>query len=61
MLQVRAVTGKFAESSGSPLMWRQDMDLSGLNIMTLGIYYEALQRRTPPLRVPSRSSLALAV
>ena len=48
MLQVRAVTGKFAESSGSPLTWRQDMDLSGLNIMTLGIYYEALQRHTTP-------------
>ena len=47
MLQVRAITGKFAEPSGSPLSWRQDMDLSGLNIMTLGIYYEALQRHLP--------------
>ncbi|MFO7167273.1 MAG: Gfo/Idh/MocA family oxidoreductase [Chloroflexota bacterium] len=28
----------------SPLHWRQDADLSGYNIMTLGIWYEALMR-----------------
>lgn len=27
-----------------PLHWRQDADLSGYNIMTLGIWYEALMR-----------------
>lgn len=28
----------------SPLHWRQDADLSGLNIMSLGIWYEAVMR-----------------
>jgi predicted dehydrogenase len=28
----------------SPLHWRQDIDQSGVNIMTLGIWYEALMR-----------------
>lgn len=28
----------------APLHWRQDFDLSGLNTMTMGIYYEALLR-----------------
>ncbi len=28
----------------SPLHWRQDFDLSGLNVMTLGIWYETLLR-----------------
>jgi len=28
----------------APLQWRQDLDLSGLNVMMLGIWYEALMR-----------------
>ncbi len=28
----------------SPLHWRQDADLSGFNVMSLGIWYEALMR-----------------
>lgn len=28
----------------SPLHWRQDTDLSGMNIMSMGIWYEALMR-----------------
>jgi predicted dehydrogenase len=28
----------------APLHWRQNMDLSGFNIMTMGIWYEALMR-----------------
>ncbi len=28
----------------SPLHWRQDYDLSGMNIMSMGIWYEALMR-----------------
>ncbi len=28
----------------SPMHWRQDSDLSGLNIMSMGIWYEALMR-----------------
>jgi predicted dehydrogenase len=37
------VGGTFADLD-SPLHWRQDMDLSGLNVMTLGIWYEAVMR-----------------
>ena len=35
--------GAFLDSEG-PLQWRQDFDLSGLNIMSMGIWYEALMR-----------------
>ena len=31
-------------SSNAPLTWRQDFQLSGENMLTLGIYYEAIQR-----------------
>eukprot|EP00891_Asterochloris_glomerata_P008276 jgi/Astpho2/8276/Aster-x0350 len=43
-VEVRAVTGKFAQKAGSEMTWRQDASLSGLNTMTMGIYYEVLQR-----------------
>ena len=35
--------GAFLDSEAS-LQWRQDFDLSGLNIMSMGIWYEALMR-----------------
>ncbi len=35
--------GAFLDSEAS-LQWRQDFDLSGLNIMSMGIWYEALIR-----------------
>lgn len=35
---------EFAEKQGSPLTWRTNIDYSGLNISTMGIFYEALQR-----------------
>ena len=35
--------GSFLDKD-APLHWRQDMDLSGLNVMTLGIWYESLMR-----------------
>ena len=35
--------GDFLDRDGT-LHWRQNMDLSGLNIMTMGIYYEAFMR-----------------
>lgn len=41
-IEVRA-GGSFLNRN-SPLHWRQDFDLSGFNIMTLGIWYEALMR-----------------
>lgn len=34
----------FVEQNGAPLHWRHDKDLSGLNIMSMGIWYEALMR-----------------
>ena len=36
VLQVRAVTGKFAQKAGSEMTWRQDASLSGLNTMSMG-------------------------
>ncbi len=41
-LEARA-GGAFLDSE-APLQWRQDFDLSGLNIMSMGIWYEALIR-----------------
>ena len=36
----------------SPMHWRQDYELSGMNIMTMGIWYEAMRRWVgDPLRV----------
>src|SRR5262249_928485 len=36
----------------APLSWRQDADLSGFNMLTLGIVHETLQRwTTPPVQV----------
>ena len=42
-IEVRDHNGAFLDSS-SPLTWRQDADLSGLNVMSLGIWYETLMR-----------------
>ena len=41
-VEVRA-GGAFLDTD-TPLQWRQDFDLSGLNIMSMGIWYEALMR-----------------
>ena len=41
-IEVRA-GGAFLDSE-TPLQWRQDFDLSGLNIMSMGIWYEAIIR-----------------
>jgi predicted dehydrogenase len=42
-IEVRDHNGAFLDSS-SPLTWRQDADLSGINVMSLGIWYESLMR-----------------
>jgi hypothetical protein len=34
----------FADAPGAPLTWRQNADYSGLNVLGMGIFYEALQR-----------------
>lgn len=36
--------GRSFLDSETELQWRQDADLSGLNVMTLGIWYEAIMR-----------------
>ncbi len=41
--EVHARSGDFADPD-APLHWRQDVQRSGLNIMSLGIWYEALMR-----------------
>ena len=52
--EIVAVDARVALSSGypdpdSPLHWRHDRDLSGNNIMGLGIWYEALMRWVGPM------------
>ena len=42
-IEVRDHGGAFLDRN-SPLTWRQDADLSGLNVMSLGIWYETLMR-----------------
>lgn len=49
-LQVRGQSGTTPQPTGSTMTWRQDVDLSGLNVMKLGIFYEALQRSALLLR-----------
>ena len=44
VLAIEARAGGAFLDSESPLQWRQDFDLSGLNIMSMGIWYEALMR-----------------
>jgi predicted dehydrogenase len=46
-LDARISTGSFA-TPDSPLHWRQDRDMSGNNIMNMGIWYEALMRWVGP-------------
>jgi predicted dehydrogenase len=43
VLDVRANSVGYRDQ-GSPLHWRHDRDLSGLNILGMGIWYEALMR-----------------
>ncbi len=42
-IEVRGLSGTFADLE-SPMSWRQDIDMSGLNVLSMGIYYEALAR-----------------
>ena len=41
-IEIRA-GGSFLDSE-SEIQWRQDFDLSGMNVMSMGIWYEALMR-----------------
>ncbi len=42
-MNVRGVSGQFANPD-APIHWRQRKDLSGLNILIMGIWYEAIMR-----------------
>lgn len=46
-VEMRSTTDTFADKS-SPLHWRHDRDLSGYNILNMGIWYEALMRWLGP-------------
>ena len=46
-IDLRVAQREFVDRE-SPLHWRQDRDLSGYNIMTMGIWYEALMRWVGP-------------
>lgn len=42
-IELRGIAPEFADPS-SPINWRQDLDMSGLNTLAMGIWYEALAR-----------------
>jgi predicted dehydrogenase len=44
---VRGLNAALADPA-APLSWRQDLSLSGFNMLTLGILHETLQRWAPP-------------
>jgi predicted dehydrogenase len=44
LLAIEARAGTQFLNPDAPLHWRHDMELSGLNVMTMGIWYEALLR-----------------
>ncbi len=46
-IDVRAAQTSFVDAQ-SPVAWRQDRDLSGFNILNMGIWYEALMRWAGP-------------
>ena len=48
-VEIQANQGQFVDAE-QPLLWRQDASLSGLNAMTMGIWYEALMRWLGPAR-----------
>ena len=46
-VELRAAQTAFVDPDG-PLHWRHDVDLSGLNVMAMGIWYEAMMRWVGP-------------
>jgi predicted dehydrogenase len=49
VVDIRATPGRFVEPV-APLHWRQDASLSGLNVLAMGIWYEAMMRWLGPAR-----------
>jgi predicted dehydrogenase len=48
LLTIECRHGGDFQTSGTTLHWRQDITKSGLNIMAMGIYYEAIMRWVGP-------------
>jgi predicted dehydrogenase len=48
-VELQAAQGHFLEPE-APLHWRQDVALSGLNVLNMGIWYEAMMRWLGPAR-----------
>ncbi|MBL6954691.1 MAG: Gfo/Idh/MocA family oxidoreductase [Alphaproteobacteria bacterium] len=48
-LDARIAVGSGFPNPSSPTHWRQDRDLSGNNIMSMGIWYEAMMRWVGPM------------
>jgi predicted dehydrogenase len=46
-VEAHALQGRFVDRQ-APLHWRQDASLSGLNILNMGIWYEAMMRWVGP-------------
>jgi predicted dehydrogenase len=44
LLAIEVRAGRAFLDPGAPLHWRQDMNLSGFNVMSMGIWYEAILR-----------------
>jgi predicted dehydrogenase len=48
-VELQAAQGRFVDAE-APLHWRQDVALSGHNVLTMGIWYEAMMRWLGPAR-----------
>ena len=58
-IELQASGGRFVEPD-APLTWRQDIGLSGHNILNMGIWYEAMMRWLGPAqRVTAMSKVAV--
>jgi len=58
-VELQASGGRFVEPD-APLTWRQDVGLSGHNILNMGIWYEAMMRWLGPAqRVTAMSKVAV--
>jgi predicted dehydrogenase len=58
-VELQATQGGFVDRE-APLHWRQDAALSGLNILNMGIWYEAMMRWLGPARrVASMTKIAV--
>jgi predicted dehydrogenase len=58
-VELQAAQGRFIEP-GAPMHWRQDITLSGHNILNMGIWYEAMMRWLGPAqRVTAMTKIAV--